>query len=172
MITTRTTTHPFAQTLDRMGTLNRVLDQMLPDNLRAAAPAWVPALEVAERADAYLIAADLPGVREDQIELSLERRVLTVRAERAADVRESDHVFLAERPWGTMSREIVLGDTLDLDKVTASYDSGVLTVTIPVAAAAKSRRIEISNAPVSTTSAVGGGSAPAPDEAADATSAS
>ena len=94
---------------------------------------------------------DLPGVAEDQIELSLERRVLTIKAERPQFVRETDHVFLAERPWGAMSREIVLGDTLDLDRVEASYDRGVLTVTVPMAATAKSRKIEISHAPVETT---------------------
>ena len=129
-------------------------------------------VDAVHRDDRLVLTFDLPGVREDQIELSLERRVLSVRAERSADVRDGDHVFLAERPWGTMSRQIVLGETLDLDKVTASYDSGVLTVTVPVAASAKSRRIEISNAPVSTTSAVGSGSAPGADEAADATNAS
>ena len=112
-------------------------------------------VDAVQRDERLVLTFDLPGVREDQIELSLERRVLTVRAERAADVRESDHVFLAERPWGTMSRQIVLGDNLDLDKVTASYDSGVLTVTVPLAPTAKTRRIEVGNAPVSTTTAVG-----------------
>ena len=78
MLVTRTPTHPFAQTFDRLGTLNRMLDQMLPDPSRAT-PVWVPALEVAERNDAYLIAADLPGVRAEHFELSFENNVLTLR---------------------------------------------------------------------------------------------
>ena len=129
-------------------------------------------VDAVQRDERLVLTFDLPGVAEDQIELSLERRVLTVRAERPAHVRESDHVFLAERPWGTMSRQIVLGDTLDLDKVTASYDSGVLTVTVPLASTAKTRRIEIGNAPVSTTSSSGGTPSSPSSEPVDAGNAS
>lgn len=104
-----------------------------------------------QRDDALVLAFDLPGVEEKDIELSLERRVLTVRADRPSALRDEDTVFLAERPYGPMSRQVVLGDTLDLDRITASYDRGVLTVVVPVAANARSRRIEIQHAPVSTT---------------------
>lgn len=81
MITTRMTTHPLANTLDRIGTLNRVLNQALPEGLGSAAPLWVPPLEVAERADAYLIAVDLPGMREEELELGFESNVLTLRVD-------------------------------------------------------------------------------------------
>ena len=108
-------------------------------------------VDAVQRDDRLVLAFDLPGVGEDGIELSLERRVLTVRAERANDVREEDQVFLAERPWGPTSRQVVLGDTLDLEQVTASYADGVLTVTIPVAPQSKTRKIEIGHAPVETT---------------------
>ncbi len=109
-------------------------------------------VDAVQRDERLVLVFDLPGVAEDSIELSLERRVLTVKAERPEFVREGDHVFLAERPWGALSRQIVLGDTLDLDRVEASFDRGVLTVTIPMAATARSRRIEIGHAPVETTS--------------------
>lgn len=108
-------------------------------------------MDAVQREERLVLVFDLPGVAEDEVELSVERRVLTVKAERAQFVADTDHVFLAERPWGSMSREIVLGDTLDLDRIEASYDRGVLTVAIPVAATAKSRKIEISHAPVEAT---------------------
>jgi HSP20 family protein len=110
-------------------------------------------VDAVQRDDRLVLVFDLPGIAQDAVEVSLERRVLTVRAERPNEIRGEDHVFLAERPWGPMSRQIVLGDTLDLDQLGASFEHGVLTVTVPVASQAKTRRIEISHAPVSTTSA-------------------
>jgi HSP20 family protein len=108
-------------------------------------------VDALQRDEKLVLAFDLPGVQEDSVELSVERRVLTVKAERPEFTREGDHVFLAERGWGAMSRQIVLGDTLDLDKVEATFAEGVLTVTIPTSATQRSRRIEISHAPVETT---------------------
>jgi HSP20 family protein len=110
-------------------------------------------VDAVQRDDKLVLVFDLPGISEDAVELSLERRVLTVRAERPNEVREDDTVFLAERPWGPMSRQIVLGDTLDLERVEAHFRAGVLTVTVPMAATARTRKIEISHAPVSTTAA-------------------
>ncbi len=91
---------------------------------------------------------DLPGVPEDGVELSIERRVLTVRAERRYTPDDSEQVFFAERPWGQLSRQIVLGETLDTNRVSATFGDGVLVVTIPIAEQAKSRRIEITHAPL------------------------
>lgn len=91
---------------------------------------------------------DLPGVAEDTVELSIERRVLSVRAERGYTPEEGDIVFFAERPWGQFSRQIVLSDSLDTDRVHALMDNGVLTVTIPVSPQAKSRKIDITHAPL------------------------
>jgi HSP20 family protein len=121
-------------------------------------------VDAVQRDDRLVLQFDLPGLAEDDIELSLERRVLTVRAERPNAIHDGDHVFLGERPWGPMSRQVVLGDTLDMDKVTANFANGVLTVTLPVAATAKSRKIEIGNAPVDASSAeVTAGSSEKPD---------
>ncbi len=147
MITTRTT-YPFSQTLDRMGTLNRVLDQMLPDGLRAAAPTWVPALEVAERADAYLIAADLPGVREDQLEIGFENNVLTLRGTKApsftANAEGALRVHVLERQSGTFERSVRLPEYVEGDRIEARLVDGVLHVTVPKSPAAQPRRIQIS----------------------------
>jgi HSP20 family protein len=91
---------------------------------------------------------DLPGVPEDAVELSIERRVLTVRASRPYTPASVEQVFFAERPWGEFSRQIVLGDSLDTGRLRASFDNGVLVVTVPVAENAQSRKIEITHAPL------------------------
>jgi HSP20 family protein len=117
---------------------------------RASLSRQIP-VDAVQRDDRLVLSFDLPGVPEDGIEINLERRVLTVKAERPQHINEGDHVFLAERPWGAMSRQVVLGDTLDIERVTANYDRGVLTITAPLATTAKSRKIEIDHAPVQAT---------------------
>jgi HSP20 family protein len=92
--------------------------------------------------DAFQIEFDLPGVAQESIDLDVERNVLTVRAERVG--RNGDWEMLAsERPRGMFSRQLVLGDNLDLDRIQARYDHGVLRLSIPVAERAKPRKIEI-----------------------------
>jgi HSP20 family protein len=86
---------------------------------------------------------DLPGVDPSSIDLNVERNVLTVRAERKPTYGEDVELQVAERPRGVFSRQLFLGDTLDTDRVEASYDAGVLTLRIPVAEKAKPRKIEI-----------------------------
>src|SRR3954449_5020211 len=92
--------------------------------------------------DRFVIEFDLPGVAKDSIDLDVERNVLTVRAERVA--RNGDWEALAsERPKGVFSRQLVLGDNLDLDRIEAEYADGVLRLVVPVAERAKPRKIEI-----------------------------
>jgi HSP20 family protein len=97
--------------------------------------------------DEFVVAFDLPGVSPDAIELDVERNVLTIKAERRPTVA-GDNVELevAERPFGVFSRQLFLGEALDVEHVSASYEAGVLTLRIPVAEQAKSRKIEISAA--------------------------
>jgi HSP20 family protein len=97
--------------------------------------------------DEFVVAFDLPGVSPDAIELDVERNVLTVKAERRPPTEgEQVEMQVAERPLGVFSRQLFLGDTLDTEHVEASYDDGVLTVRIPVAPAAKPRKIAIGHA--------------------------
>jgi len=92
----------------------------------------------------FLIQFDLPGVDADSIELTVEDTVLTVRAERPAPpMDEGVERLVAERPSGSFSRQILLGDNLDTTKIEADYEAGVLTVSIPFAAQAKPRRIPV-----------------------------
>ena len=96
--------------------------------------------------DEFVVAFDLPGVSPDAIELDVERNVLTVKAERRPN-RETDQVEMqvAERPLGVFSRQLFLGETLDSDNISAHYESGVLTLRIPVAPQAKPRKIAITH---------------------------
>jgi HSP20 family protein len=94
--------------------------------------------------DEFVVVFDLPGVSPDAIELDVERNVLTVKAERRPSASGDDvEMQVAERPLGVFSRQLFLGDTLDADHIQASYDSGVLTLRIPVAEQAKPRKIAI-----------------------------
>ncbi|WP_042391132.1 Hsp20/alpha crystallin family protein, partial [Streptacidiphilus melanogenes] len=81
----------------------------------------------------------------DAIDLDVEQNVLTVKAERRPTQRgDGAEVQVSERPLGVFSRQLFLGDTLDTDKISAAYEAGVLTLTIPVAETAKPRKIQIS----------------------------
>ncbi len=104
-------------------------------------PAVMP-MDAWREGERFVIEFDLPGVAPESIDLDVERNVLTVRAERVA--RNGDWEALAsERPRGAFSRQLVLGDNLDLERIEAGYDNGVLRLTVPVAERAKPRKIEI-----------------------------
>lgn len=104
-------------------------------------PAVMP-MDAWREGDRFVVEFDLPGVSPESIDLDVERNVLTVRAERVA--RNGDWEMLAsERPRGIFSRQLVLGDNLDLDRIEAHYEGGVLRLTIPVAEKAKPRKIEV-----------------------------
>jgi HSP20 family protein len=97
--------------------------------------------------DRYVVQFDLPGIDTDSLEVSAENNTLTVRAQRAGrpatDNDTEVRYITTERPRGTFSRQLSLGDGLDLDNIHADYTDGVLTVTLPVAEQAKPRRIEV-----------------------------
>lgn len=95
--------------------------------------------------DQFLVHFDLPGVDPGSIDLTVERNVLTVSAKREWQHDEGVELVAAERPQGTYTRQLFLGDNLDADHIEASYDNGVLTVRIPVADQAKPRKVEITS---------------------------
>ena len=101
-------------------------------------------MDAYRRGDQFIVEFDLPGVEPSSIELTVEQNVLTVRAERRFEPQEGDELVVAERPQGTYARQVFLGDTLDSENVHANYEHGVLTLTIPVAEAAKPRRVQVS----------------------------
>ena len=93
--------------------------------------------------DSFLVQFDLPGIEPESIDLTVERNVLTVHAERTRPNGEDVEMLAAERPHGTFSRQLFLGDTLDVDRMQADYTDGVLTLRIPVAEKAKPRRVMV-----------------------------
>ena len=103
---------------------------------------WMP-MDAWRRGDAVEVAFDLPGIEPASVDLTVEQNVLTVKAERRWEPVEGQRFLLRERPQGTFTRQLVLSDAVDLDKVEARYENGVLFVTAPVAEAAKPHKIEI-----------------------------
>ena len=107
----------------------------------AARPAFMP-VDAWRDGDMFHLEFDLPGVRADSIDLDVERNVLTVRADRPA-LNDNVELIAAERPSGVFSRQLILGDNVDLDKISASYHDGVLSLEVPVAEKAKPRKIAV-----------------------------
>ena len=108
----------------------------------ATRPAAMP-IDAYRRGEEFIVELDLPGVQPDSIDLTVEKNVLTVHAERRRDETEGVELLVGERPHGTFSRQLFLGDTLDTDAIQADYVDGVLTLRLPVAERAKPRRVEI-----------------------------
>src|SRR3954454_135589 len=126
------------RTTDPFRDFDRLANQVFGTTNR---PAVMP-MDAWREGEVFQLEFDLPGVATESIDLDVERNVLTVRAERIA--QNGDWEMLAsERPRGIFSRQLVLGDNLDLDQVQAKYDAGVLRLTIPVAERAKPRKIEV-----------------------------
>ncbi len=91
----------------------------------------------------FVVQFDLPGVDTESIDLTVEQNVLTVHAERKPAFGDTSERVVGERSYGVFSRQLFLGDTLDVEQLSADYDSGVLTISIPVAEQAKPRKIEV-----------------------------
>lgn len=128
------------RTADPFRDLDRLAQQVFGTTNR---PAVMP-MDAWREGDEFVIEFDLPGVAAESIDLDVERNVLTVRAERVA--RNGDWEMLAsERPRGMFSRQLVLGDNLDLAKIQAGYEGGVLRLRVRVAEQAKPRKIQISS---------------------------
>jgi len=120
------------------------LAQQIFGNGTTSRPAVMP-MDAWREGDTFVIEFDLPGVQPETLDIDVERNVLTVKAERQR--RSGDwEVLAAERPTGLFSRQLVLGDNLDLDRVDAAYDNGVLRLRVPVAEKAKPRKIEVTRA--------------------------
>lgn len=123
--------------------LDRLTQQVFGATGTAARPSTMP-MDAWRDGDTFHVEFDLPGIDTESIDLDVERNVVTVRAERPPH-DESVELLSAERPRGVFSRQLVLGDNLDTERISASYDSGVLTLQIPVAEAAKPRKISIAS---------------------------
>ena len=109
-----------------------------------ARPAAMP-MDAYRQGDTFYVKFDLPGIEQDSIDLTVEQNVLTVRAERPGIQPDGVEMIVAERPAGTFTRQVFLGETLDAENISADYTAGVLTLSIPVREAAKPRRVQITS---------------------------
>ncbi len=107
-----------------------------------ARPSAMP-MDAYRKDDSFLVQFDLPGIDPESIDLTIERNVLTVHALRSRPSSDEVEMLAAERPHGTFSRQLFLGDTLDVDAMQADYTDGVLTLRIPVAERAKPRKVTV-----------------------------
>ena len=101
-------------------------------------------LDAYRRGEQFIVQFDLPGVDASSIDLTVERNMLTVRGERRFARQDGDEVIAAERPQGIFTRQLMLGDALDGERINADYHDGVLTLMIPISERAKPRKVEIS----------------------------
>ena len=120
----------------------RELDRFTQQVLGTAARPAVMPMAAWREGEAFLVEFDLPGIDQDSLDLDIERNVVTVRAERPA-VDPNREMLATERPRGVFSRQLVLGDNLDTERIEAAYREGVLRLRIPVAERAKPRKITI-----------------------------
>lgn len=127
--------------------MDRLVNQVLSSNDTATMP-----MDLVREGDHYVLAVDLPGADPGTIDVSVEERTLTIRAERSARSGDADWL-VRERPSGTFARQLTLGRGLALDSIAATYRDGVLSLTIPVSEQARPRRIEIEHVATPTQAA-------------------
>ena len=120
---------------------DRITEELLNQHRARQIP-----VDAYRRGNEFKLHLDLPGVDPDSIELIVEKDLLTVRATRTWTQAEDDQIQVLERAQGEFSRQLFLGESLDRDHITANYENGVLTLTIPVAEEAKPRKVEITHA--------------------------
>jgi len=120
--------------------LDRFAQQAMGTSVR---PAAMP-IDAFRSGEEFVVQFDLPGVDASSIDLTVEKNVLTVHAERQRSGGDGVELLVGERPHGRFSRQLFLGETLDTERIDASYDDGVLTLRLPIAEKAKPRRVPIS----------------------------
>jgi HSP20 family protein len=131
--------------------LNRLLDesfagwpQWTRDDAGAVTSAWLPAVDVFEEKDALRILAEVPGVKAEDVRISIENSVLTIRGEKKQAAEErTERVHRYERSYGVFERSFTVPTTVDADHIQAAYEDGVLTVTLPKVERAKPRQISV-----------------------------
>jgi HSP20 family protein len=137
---------PMRELTSLQSEMNRLFNTVFdtPGSSGSGLRRWVPAMDLVETNDAFVLRADLPGLSEEDVKIEIEDNVLTVSGERQAEHEAREEGFYRmERAFGTFSRALTLPKGVDADAVTASFDRGVLEVRVPKPEQAKPRRIEI-----------------------------
>jgi HSP20 family protein len=105
---------------------------------------WI-SMDAYRQGDQVVVNLDLPGVDPASVDVTVEKDTLTIKAERRWEAAEGDRVLVSERPQGTFTRRLLLGEALDGERTEARFENGVLTLTVPVAEQAKPRKVEITS---------------------------
>jgi HSP20 family protein len=142
---------PVVLTFDPFREFDRLAGQMFGGAAGSTATMAMP-MDLYRSGDHFVLHCDLAGIDPGSVQVDVDNRVLTIRAERSARTDADVQWVRRERATGTFERRLTLGDGLDLDKIAATWQDGVLTLTIPVAEAAKPRRIEITTGTPAVTS--------------------
>lgn len=122
--------------------LDRLTDDLWGNTQRRQGPRTM-AMDAYRQGEQFVVHFDLPGVDPESVDVTVEDNVLTVSARREWERSEDQEWVVGERFQGTFHRQLFLGDQLDAERIDAQYDDGVLTLTIPVAEAAKPRKVEV-----------------------------
>ena len=113
-------------------------------NERAMTTAWAPALDISERKDAYLVNVELPGLKSEDLDITMEDGLLTIKGERQFTSESSEQQFhRVERRYGAFRRSITLPAQVQADHIEATFDNGVLQIVVPKAEEAKPKRIQV-----------------------------
>jgi HSP20 family protein len=151
---------PFREAVSLRDAMNSLLQDSFvrPNGLSApTVPAALP-LDVSETEDAFVVKASLPGIKPEDVEITVQGDTLTIRGEsQAEDEKKGEHWHLRERRFGSFQRSVSLATPVNSDRAQASYEHGVLTLTLPKSEAAKPRQIKIGGV---TPDRVGGGIGP------------
>ena len=142
-----TTISPLNGVLSRMATLSRAMDDVIGQtNESLNGQYWVPSMDAWETEQAFVVQVDLPGLTPEQVDVSFDRNLLTVRGTRSDTIptdKGEKRVFFVERSPGSFSRTLRFPQYVEASKIDAKFENGVLTVTVPKSEAAKPRKITI-----------------------------
>src|SRR5215212_10196623 len=129
------------------GDLHRLFNTLFEDRASVAQQRWVPSMDLVEADDHFVLKADLPGLSEDDVNIEVRDNALTISGERKAEHEQRERGwYRVERSFGSFSRSLSLPEGVDADVISASFDRGVLSVTIPKPEQRKPRRIQIGGA--------------------------
>jgi HSP20 family protein len=144
---------PFDSAFEPWSDLRRDIDRLFDSTLSGAWPTvvgngmeWIPPMDVEEQDDMITLALELPGMNQDEVQVSVENGVLTIAGEKKVSresTRESNGTRFTERRFGRFNRMLSLPQSVDADKITASLENGVLTVKLPKAAESRRRKIQV-----------------------------
>ena len=138
---------------DPCADFQRVERELRPSRLSRVERRFTPSVDVFEVDDAFLLTADLPGVKREDLDIQFEDDVLTLSGKRGASAQDDARAKLSERSHGTFVRRFVIPSAIDPDAIEANLSEGVLSIKLPKQAAAKPRRIQVNTAPAETVEA-------------------